>query len=182
MKKVIVVIFAITIELLLCMGGASNQLCAQVHQSTQTLRLMSPTGLGYEIIDSAGLYTENFIIYDSLLNCYRKKTIKLYRINMEEVVYEFVINQIKVDELALSPIVIRRFWNGDIKPYKEKKTRKRVIGAHDVSFELTCIGKEPDKQEHYVFSLMTAPTGLPIEVCQYLWQCLSMCIMDVNRE
>ena len=53
-----VFVLLFTFKILLCLESAGMQLYAQV-PSTQTLRLMSQIGLGYEIICIKGLYTEN---------------------------------------------------------------------------------------------------------------------------
>ncbi len=169
-----VIVLLFTFKILLCLGSLGQQLYAQV-PSTQTLRLMSQIGLGYEIICVEGLYTENFLVYDTLLNDYQKICVKQYRIKGSQVAYEFVLDEVIDDNLCQSPIVVQRYWNGRAKRYKRTKSYRPIIPINNLPFELTCISEIPCKQERYTFSITEVPPGLPIEICDYLWQCLSSC-------
>ena len=60
------IVLLFTLKTLLCLKSICPQLYAQV-PSTQTLLLMSQIGLGYEIICVEGLYTESFLVYDTLV-------------------------------------------------------------------------------------------------------------------
>ena len=161
-------------KILLCLESAGMQLYAQI-PSTQTNRLMSQIGLGYEIICVKGLYTENFLVYDTILNDYQKICVKQYRIKGSLVAYEFVLDEVIDNNQRQSPIVVQRFWDGRAKRYKRKKSYNPIVPMNNLPFELTCISENPYKQECYMFSITEAPSGLPIEICNYLWQCLSSC-------
>ncbi len=168
------VVLLFTFKILLCLESPGLQLYAQV-PSTQTLRLISQIGLGYEIICVDGLYTENFLVYDTLLNDYQKTCVKQYRIKGSQVAYEFILDEIIDDNQRLSPIVVQRFWDGRVKRNKRKKSYNPILQMNNLPFELTCISENPCKQERYMFSITEVPPGLPIEICDYLWQCLSSC-------
>ena len=174
------IVLLFTLKTLLCLKSISPQLYAQV-PSAQTLRLMSQIGLGYEIICVEGLYTESFLVYDTLLNDCRKICIKQYRIKGRQVAYEFILDETIGDNQRQSPIVVQRFWDGRAKRYKRKKSFTPNVPMINYPFELTCISENPYKQERYMFSITDVPSGLPIEICNYLWQCLSSCTIYIQN-
>lgn len=173
MKRLLYILLLLPMTVGVSAAALSRDSLPMQPSTTQILQLkiQSKTGYnGYEVLKEAGLYTENLLLFDSLRNDNQKICIKKYRINEKRVEYEFVNEKIRLDSKLPSPIVVQSFFDGRTKRYKKEKCYRRGFWAHDLHIELTCINM--CHQEHYVFSIMEAPPGLPVEICNYLWQCL----------